>query len=60
MDMEKELLEQGIFTTSVTFPVVHHNEVRFRFILNVYHTKEHIDKTLKTIESLGRKYKLID
>jgi len=53
------MLNQGIFTTSVTYPAVHQNEGSFRFILNASHTKEHIDKTLDVLEALGVRYEVI-
>lgn len=59
MKMGKDLFEGGIFTTSVAYPVVHHNEVRFRLIVNESHTYEHIDYTLQKLEELGKKYNLL-
>ena len=59
LSMGKDMLNQGIFTTSVTYPAVHQNEGRFRFILNASHTKEHIDKTLDVLEALGVRYEVI-
>jgi glycine C-acetyltransferase len=57
--MGQDMYEQGVFTTSVAYPVVKHSEVRFRFILNESHSYEQIDKTLGVLESLGRTYGLI-
>jgi len=59
MSMGRELLEYGVFTTSVSYPAVHHKEVRFRFIMNASHTEEEIDKTLTVLRHLGKKYQLI-
>lgn len=59
LDMGRDMLKEGIFSTSITYPAVHHNEVRFRFVVNASHTREHIDKTLDVLESLGKKYGLL-
>ena len=59
MDMSRELYERGIFTTSVTFPAVKHNEVRFRFIVNESHTFPQIDQTVETLTVIGKKHGLI-
>lgn len=59
MKMGKDMLDRGVFTTSVAYPVVHHKDVRFRFIVNASHTRDHIDQTLLIIEDLGKKYGLI-
>ena len=56
--MGKDMLTQGVFSTSITYPAVHHSEVRFRFVVNASHTMAHIDKTLDVLESLGEKYGL--
>lgn len=57
--MGKEMLLQGIFTTAITYPAVHHQEVRFRFIVNASHTYAHIDKTVAVLESLAKEYNII-
>ena len=59
LNMGKEMLDHGIFTTSVAYPVVNHKEVRFRFILNASHTEAQIKRTLEVLIQLGRKYNLI-
>ena len=58
--MGKDMLTQGVFSTSITYPAVHHSEVRFRFVVNASHTMAHIDKTLDVLESLGEKYGLLE
>jgi len=60
LDMGKDLFAEGIFTTSVTFPAVHHKEVRFRFIVNASHTMEQINRTIETLVSIGRKYGIVE
>ncbi|TLX17145.1 aminotransferase class I/II-fold pyridoxal phosphate-dependent enzyme [Rhizobium sp. MHM7A] len=59
LKMGQAMYEDGIFTTSVAYPVVKHSEVRFRFILNESHTYDQIDRTLDVMEKLGRKFGVI-
>lgn len=54
--MGQDMYHEGVFTTSVAYPVVKHSEVRFRFILNESHTYEQIDQTLHVLAKLGNKY----
>lgn len=57
--MGKELFKNGIFTVPVTYPAVHYDESRFRFIVNNSHTYDQIDYTVKILSILGRKYGII-
>ena len=57
--MGQDMYEDGVFTTSVAYPVVKHSEVRFRFILNESHSYAQIDRTLHVLENLGQKYGLL-
>ncbi|SEI19694.1 glycine C-acetyltransferase [Rhizobium tibeticum] len=57
--MGQDMFDQGIFTTSVAYPVVKHSEVRFRFILNESHSYDQIDRTVDVLEKLGRRYGVI-
>lgn len=59
MEMGKAMLAAGVFTTSVGYPVVHHMDVRFRFIVNASHTDKQIEKTLDVLNGLGRTYGLL-
>ncbi len=57
--MGQDMFNEGIFTTSVAYPVVKHSDVRFRFILNDSHSYAQIDRTIYVLEKLGRKYGLM-
>ncbi|MBB4145847.1 aminotransferase class I/II-fold pyridoxal phosphate-dependent enzyme [Rhizobium rhizoryzae] len=57
--MGQDMYDDGVFTTSVAYPVVKHSEVRFRFILNESHSYEQIDRTLAVLERLGKKYGVV-
>lgn len=57
--MAKDLFDRGIFTVAVTYPAVSFDEVRFRFIVNVSHSDEQIERTLRVLEEVGHRYGLI-
>lgn len=59
LKMGQDMFYEGVFTTSVTYPVVKHSEVRFRFILNDSHSYDQIDSTLAVLEKLGRRYGIL-
>lgn len=60
LKMGQDMFNEGIFTTSVAYPVVKHSDVRFRFILNDSHSYHQIDETLRVIKKLGQYYGVID
>ena len=51
-ELSKKLFENGIYATSLSFPVVPEGEARIRFQLSALHTKEDIDKTIEIIKSI--------
>ncbi|MCC6323830.1 glycine C-acetyltransferase [Candidatus Nomurabacteria bacterium] len=51
-DLSKKLFENGIYATSLSFPVVPEGEARIRFQLSALHTKEDIDKTIEIIKKV--------
>jgi glycine C-acetyltransferase len=58
--MSKELYyDYGIFSVPVSFPVVPISEGRLRFTMTAAHSIEQIDRTLTTLENLGKKYGII-
>lgn len=59
LEMGREMYTQGVFTTSVAYPVVKQSEVRFRFIVNESHTYEQIEYTVAVLCELGKKYGVI-
>jgi glycine C-acetyltransferase len=59
-NMSKELLENGIFSTAVAYPVVKHSEVRFRFIINESHSYEQLDYTISVLTKLGEKFGILN
>lgn len=59
LQMGREMFQQGIYTTSVAYPVVKQSEVRFRFIVNTSHTYEQIDNTVSIMAKLGKQFGVI-
>lgn len=59
LKMGQDMFDEGIFTTSVAYPVVKHSEVRFRFIINESHSYEQIDRTVEVLKNLSIKYRII-
>lgn len=54
-----ELYLQGIYSTPIVFPAVKMNQGRIRLIVNYAHTKEQIDYTVKVLENICQKHRII-
>ncbi len=59
LNISKELYENGIFSVSVAYPAVPIDKGRIRFTVNLSHTQDHLEKTIRILEKLGKKYHLI-
>ncbi|OGI11053.1 MAG: hypothetical protein A2Y40_00205 [Candidatus Margulisbacteria bacterium GWF2_35_9] len=55
----KEMYNEGIFTNWVAYPMVSINKGRLRLLVTARHSKTQLDKTIKVLELLGNKYKII-
>jgi glycine C-acetyltransferase len=51
-----ELYKRGVFSVPVAYPMVAANDGRIRFIVNVRHTLEQIDRTVDSLTELAGKY----
>lgn len=51
-EISKKLFENGIYATSLSFPVVPEGEARIRFQLSALHTRDDIDKTIEIIKKV--------
>lgn len=49
-ELSKKLYEEGIYASSLSFPVVPEGEARIRFQLSALHTKDDIDKAIEAIK----------
>jgi glycine C-acetyltransferase len=55
----KDLLDAGIFMNYVAFPAVPRSRCRLRMSMMAGHTTTDLDYVLKTMATLGRKYKIL-
>lgn len=51
-DMAVKLLEEGVYVTSFSYPVVPHNQARIRTQMSAGHDKEHLDQALAAFEKV--------
>ena len=52
-------MEQGIFVTAFSFPVVPKGEARVRTQMSAAHTPEHIDRAVAAFAKAGRELGVI-
>ncbi|HOB34261.1 MAG TPA: glycine C-acetyltransferase [Bacillota bacterium] len=55
----KRLFEEGIFATSIGFPLVPHGKARIRVMLSAAHSREDLDFALEVFAKVGRELNLI-
>jgi glycine C-acetyltransferase len=58
-DMANKLLEEGIYVIGFFYPVVPKEKARIRVQLSAAHTKEHLDKAIKSFIKVGKQLKII-
>ncbi len=51
-DLSKKLFENGIYATSLSFPVVPEGEARIRFQVSALHTQKDLDETIEILKKL--------
>jgi len=57
--MNRRLLELGVFATSVVFPTVALDKARLRTIVSSEHTRDELQQALDAFETVGRELRLI-
>lgn len=57
--MADKLLEKGIYVIGFFYPVVPKDKARIRVQLSAAHTKEHLDKAIKSFTEVGKELKVI-
>lgn len=55
----KRLLEEGVFASSIRFPLVPKGKARIRIIPSAIHEKEDLDFGIKEFEKIGKELKVI-
>ena len=58
--ISNEMREEGIYLVPIVYPVVAKDKARLRISLTAEHTHQQIKKTLHLLETLAKKYKLIN
>lgn len=58
-DFSRRLFEEGIFATTIGFPLVAHGKARIRVMLSAAHSREDLDFALKIFGKVGREMQLI-
>jgi glycine C-acetyltransferase len=58
-DFAARLLKEGIYVIGFYYPVVPKGQARIRVQLSAAHKKEHLDKTIKAFEKVGKDLKVI-
>lgn len=54
-----ELLKEGIYVISFSYPVVPENQARIRTQMSAAHSREHLDKAISAFEKVGRSLSVI-
>ena len=54
-EFSKELFEEGVYATSLGFPIVPRGKARIRVMISAAHSKEDLDFSLKAFEKVGKK-----
>jgi len=57
--LSRELLDEGVFVIGFGFPVVPHGEARIRCQVSAGHAREHLDRALAALETVGGRLGLI-
>ncbi len=58
-ELARELLEEGIYVTGFSFPVVPKGEARIRVQLSAAHTPQHVDRAVTAFEKVARRRGLL-
>lgn len=58
-EFSKRLFEEGIFATTIGFPLVAHGKARIRVMLSAAHSREDLDFALGVFAKVGREMQLI-
>ena len=58
-NMASKLLEQGIYVTGFSFPVVPRDQARIRVQVSAAHTREHIDRAVEAFTAVAKDLKVL-
>ena len=57
--MAEKLMDEGVYVIGFFYPVVPKDKARIRVQLSAAHTQEHLDKTIKAFEKVGKELGVI-
>ena len=55
MEFSKELFQEGVLGTGITFPTVPEGKARIRTIMTATHTREELQQALEVLKQVGRR-----
>src|SRR5215469_5940369 len=55
MEFSRELFQEGVLGTGITFPTVPEGKARVRTIMTATHTKEELDQALRVLATVGKR-----
>ena len=55
MDFSRELFQEGILGTGITFPTVPEGKARIRTIMTATHKKAELDQALEVLKKVGKR-----
>jgi glycine C-acetyltransferase len=55
MDFSRELFNEGVLGTGITFPTVPEGKARIRTIVTATHTEADLEQALEALERVGRR-----
>ncbi len=59
MEFSKKLFENGVFVSGIVFPTVPKGTGRVRCMVTAGHTKDQLDRAVKTFEDVGKEMKIL-
>ncbi len=58
-EFSRQLFKAGVFAQGIGYPTVAHGKARIRTIVTATHTNQQLSRALRTLESVGKKLKII-
>jgi len=55
MDFSRELFQEGVLGTGITFPTVPEDKARIRTIMTATHKKAELDQALEVLKKVGKR-----
>jgi glycine C-acetyltransferase len=59
MDFSRELFQEGVLGTGITFPTVPEGKARIRTIMTATHKKTELDQALEVLKKVGKRMAIL-